>query len=286
MRLQLGAHAIDCTNRTAIMGILNVSDDSPVAHSRVALDGARDRAHDLVRQGAEIIDIGANSTLTASRELTAQEEIDRVVPLIEQLVEDGLVTSLDSWNAEVARAAAGVGVHLLNDVTGFVEPAMVAASAEFSVPGVVIHMRGRPKLHNDADQTYGDIAAEVQGFLLERAADLEGAGAPRPWLDPGFEFGKALGDNLAMFEGLPDLVATGYPVLISASRKGFFGELLGAGNRQDVAGILEATLAFNTLASDAGVHVVRVHDVQPMAQALAVVNGVRQARAEAAASDA
>lgn len=280
MQLHLGEHTIDCTHRTAIMGILNVSDDSPVAHSRVSLEAARERAHELARQGAEIIDIGANSTLTGSRDLTAQEEIDRVVPLIERLVADGLVTSLDSWTPEVARAAGAAGVHLLNDVTGFVDPAMVAASAEFGVPGIVMHMRGRPKHHNEVSQRYDRIAAEVQDFLLARAAELEAAGAPRPWLDPGFEFGKSLDDNLAMFEGLSDLVASGYPVLISASRKGFFGELLGHGNRQDVPGLLEATLAFNTLAAHAGVHVVRVHDVEPMAQALTVVNGIRRARAE------
>jgi dihydropteroate synthase len=280
MQLHLGEHTIDCTHRTAIMGILNVSDDSPVAHSRVALDTARDRAHDLARQGAEIIDIGANSTLTGSRDLTATEEIERVVPLIERLVADGLVTSLDSWNAEVARAAGAAGVHLLNDVTGFGDPAMVAASADFGVPGIIMHMRGRPKFHNDVDQHYDDIAAEVQDFLVGHARELESAGAPQPWLDPGFEFGKPLADNLAMFEGLRALVATGYPVLISASRKGFFGELLGHGNRQDVPGLLEATIAFNTLAADAGVHVVRVHDVEPVAQALSVVNGIRRARAE------
>lgn len=284
MQLQLGPHTIDCTDRTAIMGVLNVSDDSPVVHSRVGLETARARAHELVEQGAEIIDIGANSTLKGTREMTAQEEIERVVPLIERLVEDGLVTSLDSWNADVAQAAGAVGVHLLNDVTGFADPAMIAASAEFGVPGIVMHMRGRPKFHNDVDQRYGDISSEVRDFLLEHAAKLEAAGAPPPWLDPGFEFGKGLANNLAMFEGLSDLVATGYPVLISASRKGFFAELLGHSNRQDVPGLLEATLAFNTLAADAGVHVVRVHDVEPVAQALTVVNGIRRARAQTTAT--
>jgi dihydropteroate synthase len=282
MLLELGPHTIDCTDRTAIMGILNVSDDSPVVHSRVALDAARDRAQKLVRQGAEIIDIGANSTLTGSRELSAEEEIERVVPLIEGLVADGVVTSVDTWNPAVARAAGAAGVHLLNDVTGFVDPAMVAASAEFGVPGIVMHMRGRPKLHNAADQRYTDIATEVQQFLLDRAEQLQAAAAPRPWLDPGFEFGKPLAANLALYEGLRGLVATGYPVLISASRKGFFAELLGHGNQQDIAGLLEATIAFNTLAADAGVHIIRVHDVEPMAQALTIVNGIRRARAESA----
>ncbi|MDA0352290.1 MAG: dihydropteroate synthase [Chloroflexi bacterium] len=280
MELLLGEHTIDCTNRTAVMGILNVSDDSPIGQSIVPASSALDRAVELRRQGAEIVDIGAVSTATGSRELTAQEEIDRVCPAIEAVAAEGIATSVDTWNPEVARAAAAAGVHLLNDVSGFTKPEMVAVAGELGIACAVMHMRGQPAHHYEADQSYADITSEVEAFLLERAAALDAAGAGQVWLDPGFEFGKQLADNLALFGGLRSLVATGRPVLISASRKGFLAELLGHAKRQDVPGLLEATIAFNTLAAYEGVQVVRVHDVEPVAQALAVVNGLRAHLAE------
>lgn len=188
---------------------------------------------------------------------------------------DGIPVTVDSWTAEVARAAAAAGVDGLNDVTGFTDPAMAATAAEFGATPIVMHMRGRPQRHYDTDQRYDDIVPEVRDFLIERASALEAAGTPRPWLDPGFEFGKSLADNLRLFGGLGDLVATGYPVLISASRKGFLAEALGYGKRQDAPGQFEATLAFNVLAASHGVHVVRVHDVEAHAHALRLVGAAR-----------
>jgi dihydropteroate synthase len=285
MQLLLAEHTIDCTDRTAVMGIINVSDDSPIGKSVVPASEALERAAELRRQGAEIVDVGAVSTKTGSRELETQEEIDRICPAIEAIVREGIPTSVDTWNPSVARAAAEAGVHLLNDVSGFVQPEMVAVAGELGLACCVMHMRGKPAHHYEADQSYEDIAAEVQAFLLERVEFLERAGSGQVWLDPGFEFGKQLPDNLALFAGLPKLVATGRPVLISASRKGFLAELLGHRKRQDVEGLLEATIAFNTLAAYEGVHVVRVHDVEPVARALAVVNGVRAHLAERGAED-
>lgn len=275
MELLLGEHTIDCTHRTVVMGILNVSDDSPIGQSIVPASNALDRAIELRRQGAAIVDVGAVSTSTGSRALETQEEIDRVCPVIEAIAGEGIPTSVDTWNPEVARAASEAGVHLLNDVSGFTKRGMVAVAGELGIACAVMHMRGEPAHHYEADQTYEDVASEVLAFLLERADALDAAGAGQVWLDPGFEFGKLLPDNLALFEGLRGLVATGRPVLISASRKGFLGELLGHGKQQDVTGLLEATVAFNTLAAYEGVHVVRVHDVEPVAQALTVVNGLR-----------
>ena len=277
MQLLLGAHTIDCTDRTVVMGILNVSDDSPIGPSIVPAAAAVDRAVELWRQGAAIIDIGAVSTASGARQLDTQEEIDRVCPAIAAVAAEGIPTSVDTWNPAVARAAAEAGVHLLNDVSGFTKPEMIAVAGEFRLACAVMHMRGEPRGHYEVDQTYVDIATEVQSFLEERAAALETAGAGQIWLDPGFEFGKSLSDNLALFHGLRGLVQTGRPVLISASRKGFLAELLGHDKRQDAPGLLEATLAFNTLAAFEGVHVVRVHDVEPIARALAVVNGIRAA---------
>ncbi len=279
MLLQLRDRVIDVTNRTAVMGILNVSDDSPIAFSRVGLDEARVRALQLASEGAEIIDVGAHSTRSNARVLTPEEEAARDVPVIEALVAEGLVVSVDTWTPSVARAAAQAGVHLLNDVTGLTDPAMVEVAAEFGLPACVMHMRGRPQHHREVDQHFEDVNAEVRDFLLDRAHFLAERGVTA-WLDPGFAFGKSADDNLALLEGLPGLVAMGHPVLISASRKGFLAELLGRGDTQDAPGLLEATLAFNVLAANAGVHVVRVHDVGPMVDALAVVNALRAQAAE------
>ena len=275
MLLHLRDRVLDVTDRTAIMGILNVSDDSPIAFSRVSVQAARDRAVELARQGAAIIDIGAHSTRSNAVDLTPDEEAARVVPVIEAAVAEGLLISVDTWTPSVARAAAEAGVHLLNDVTGFTDPAMLAIASEYGIPGCVMHMRGLPKHHREVSQDYDDVNVEVHDFLLERAAALRAARVT-PWLDPGFAFGKSAEDNAALLTGLPALIAEGYPVLISASRKGFLAEYLGRGDTQDAPGLLEATIAFNVLAASAGVHVVRVHDVQPMADALAVVNAIRR----------
>ena len=275
MLLHLRDRVLDVTDRTAIMGILNVSDDSPVAFSRVPVDQARVRALALAEEGADIIDIGAHSTRSYGRDLHPDEEAARVIPVIEAAVAEGLLVSVDTWTPSVARAAAQVGVHLLNDVSGFTDPAMIAVATEFGLPGCVMHMRGRPKHHRDVSQVYDDVNAEVHDFLLARAAELRTAGV-MPWLDPGFAFGKSAADNAALLRGLPALVAEGYPVLISASHKGFLAEFMGRGDRQDAPGLLEATIAFNVLAASAGVHVVRVHDVAPIADALAVVNAIRR----------
>jgi len=281
VRLTLGEHVIDCTDRTAVMGILNVSHDSPVADSVFDPLRALDRAIALQRAGAEIVDVGGVSTTSDGRELSVQEEIDRVCPVIEATVREGIATSVDTWKPQVARAAAEAGVQVLNDVSGLTDPEMIAVAAEFGLPGLVMHMRGRPQHHWDVDQTYEDIATEVREFLLERAGAIEAAGAPRPWIDPGFDFGKSLADNLRLFDGLPGLVATGYPVVISLSRKPMLGELLGFPTRQDVPQIVDATVAANALAAQAGVHIVRVHDVAEVAAGLRIVNELRRRRAEA-----
>jgi len=274
MILRLRDRELDCTNRTAIMGILNVSDDSPVDFSRVAVEQALDRARELAAQGAEIIDIGAHSTATGARDLTAQEEIDRVVPVIEAVVKEGILTSVDTWTPEVARAAAEAGVHLLNDVTGFTDPAMVQVAVDFGLSGCVMHMRGDPKHHREVSQRYEDIEAEVRADLVSRARALEAQGV-QAWLDPGFGFGRDAPDNAALARGLPALVGEGFPVLISASRKGFLAEMMGKPYDQRADGILEATVAFNALAAWMGTHVVRVHDVREVADAVRIVNAVR-----------
>jgi dihydropteroate synthase len=278
LQLHLGEHVIDCTDHTAVMGILNVSYDSPVAQSVFDPREALERAIELHEAGAEIVDVGAHSTRAFARDLDPQEEIERVCPVIEAIQREGIPVSVDTWTPAVARAAAEAGAHLLNDVTGFTNAEMVAVAAEYQLPVVAMHMRGTPKHHYDVDQHYADISTEVEQFLLGQAETLRAAGIGDVWLDPGFAFGKSVEDNLRLLHGLPSLLESGYPVLISASRKGFLAEAIGLEYSQQADGLLEATIAFNTLAASLGVHVVRVHDVAEVARALRVVDAFRQTR--------
>lgn len=283
MQLRLGSQTLDCTHRTHVMGILNVDTDSPVGASVVPVDQAARRADELRRAGASIIDVGAQSTRTGAAEVAPEVEAARVAPVVELLVREGHLVSVDTWTAEVARAAVAAGAHLINDITGGGDPATVEVAAETQTPLLIMHLRGLPQRHREVGHDYADVAAEVRAYLGDRAEAIEAAGVPDVWIDPGFQFGKGLTDNLRMLLDLPNLAALGRPVVISASRKGFLAEMLGHGelrsrDAQGRPGMLEATLAFNTLAAWLGAHVVRVHDVAEVAAALRVSDAARATR--------
>ena len=279
MLIELGGQTLDATDRCHVMGILNVATDSPVADSIVDVGDAPRRAEALRTAGASIIDVGAQSTRTGAAEISVDEEIARVAPVVESLVREGHLISVDTWTADVARAAVAAGAHLINDITG-ADPETVAVAVETKTPIAVMHMRGRPQRHREVEHEYDDVAAEVRVFLDRRAQEIKQAGAPDVWIDPGFQFGRGLDDNLRLLLDLPNLSQLGHPVLISASRKGFLAELLGHGelrshDAQGKPGMLEATVAFNVLAAWLGAHVVRVHDVQEVAWALSVSTAAR-----------
>ncbi|MDE2967428.1 MAG: dihydropteroate synthase [Chloroflexota bacterium] len=279
MLIELGGRTLDATDRCLVMGILNVATDSPVSDSVVDVGDAPRRAETLRAAGADIIDVGAQSTRTGAAEVAPDDEIARVTPVIESLVAEGHLVSVDTWTAPVARAAVDAGAHLINDITG-ADPETVAVAVETNTPIAVMHMRGRPQRHRDVAHEYEDIAIEVREYLDRRAREIETAGAPDVWIDPGFQFGRGLEDNLRLLLDLPHLARLGHPVLISASRKGFLAELLGHGalrshDAQSRPGMLEATIAFNVLAAWMGAHVVRVHDVEEIARALNVSTAAR-----------
>lgn len=278
MQLTIGEHTINCTDRTAVMAILNVDTDSPIAESVVSADAALDRARILRDDGAEIIDVGAHSTRSGGALVSPDEETDRVCPVVETLVREGFVVSVDTWTGSVAQAAAEAGAHIINDVTAGKDPQLVRVAAEWRLPLIIMHMRGQPTRHREVDQRYEEVGAEVRAFLIERVETLSTTGVADLWLDPGFQFGKSADDNLRMLDDLPNLLALGRPVVVSASRKGFLSELLGEGYGQHTPGLLPATLAFNVLAAAAGAHIVRVHDVAEIAAALRIVDAVRARR--------
>ena len=279
MLIELGCQTLDATDRCLVMGILNVATDSPVTNSVVDVGDAPRRADEMRQAGAAIIDVGAQSTRTGAAEVSPDEEIARIAPVIEMLVSEGHLVSIDTWTAPVARAAVDAGAHLINDITG-ADSDTVAVAVETKTPIAVMHMRGRPQRHREVAHEYDDVAVEVRDYLDRRATEIETAGAPDVWIDPGFQFGRGLDDNLRLLLDLPNLARLGHPVLISASRKGFLAEMLGHGelrshDAQGRPGMLEATIAFNVLAAWMGAHVVRVHDVAEVARALNVSEAAR-----------
>lgn len=279
MLIELGGQTLDATDQCLVMGILNVATDSPVSDSVVDVGDAPRRAAALREAGAAMIDVGAQSTRTGAAQVSADQEIARVVPVIESLVAEGHLVSVDTWTAAVARAAVAAGAHLINDITG-ADPETVEVAVETKTPIAVMHMRGRPQRHREVAHQYEDVATEVREYLGGRASEIEAAGAPAVWIDPGFQFGRGLDDNLRLLLDLPNLATLGHPVLISASRKGFLAEMLGHGalrshDAQGRPGMIEATIAFNVLAAWMGAHVVRVHDVEGVARALNVSTAAR-----------
>lgn len=256
-----------------VMGILNVTPDSfsdGGSHEDPAAAVAwGERLH---AEGARILDVGGESTRPGAVELAEAEELARVRPVISRLQAEDVAISIDTRHAAVAAACIEAGAVIINDVTGFRDPAMVELAASCDAGLVIMHMLGTPETMQQAPR-YDDVVGEVGGFLLAQATVLEAAGVERSRIaiDPGIGFGKTLEHNLALLAGLPRLVELGYPVCVGASRKRFIGELSGEPDaKARVGGSIAAALA----AAAAGALVLRVHDVAPTVQALAVAAAI------------
>lgn len=264
------------------MGIVNVTPDSFYGGGRAAtLEGALALARRLIADGADLLDVGGESTRPGARPIAASEERARVVPVVAALRRETAVPiSIDTTKAEVAAAALAAGADMVNDVSaGRFDPAMLPLVAERGAAVVLMHMQGTPATMQEAP-AYDDVVAEVAEFLAARAAAARAAGvaAARIWIDPGIGFGKRPEHNLALLAHLERLTAQGYPVLVGASRKAFLGTLTG----DAVEGRLAASLAAAVLAVSHGARVVRVHDVAATRRALAVADAVlRVARGQA-----
>ena len=250
------------------MGILNVTADSFSDGGRW-LDPARALDHALAMRadGADFIDVGAESTRPGAEPVPADVELARVTPVVEALARAGVRVSVDTMKPEVMRAAIGAGCAVINDVNGFRAPGAVEAVAAADVGLVVMHMQGVPRTMQEAP-SYGDVVAEVRNFLAERASLLQSAGVARHRiaLDPGFGFGKMRMHNVALFRGLPQLAALGYPLLVGVSRKRMIGDFTGRAVDERVAGSVAAALA----ALEYGARILRVHDVRETVDAINV----------------
>jgi dihydropteroate synthase len=274
--LHCGARALDLS-QPRVMGILNVTPDSfsdGGRHARLAEALAHARA--MVAEGADLIDVGGESTRPGAAAVSVEEEIRRVVPVVEALAAELPVPiSVDTSKPEVMRAAVRAGATLVNDVAALRGPGALETAAALGVPVCLMHMQGEPRTMQ-RDPRYGDVVGEVAAFLAQRIAACEQAGIPRGRLlvDPGFGFGKTLAHNLALLRGLPALGALGVPVLVGLSRKSMIGALLGDA---PVGERLHGSVAAALLAVERGAAIVRVHDVAPTVQALRIWAGVRDA---------
>ena len=245
------------------MGVLNVTPDSFSDGGRY-LDPELAAAHGLalVAEGADVVDVGGESTRPGAGPVDEAEERRRVVPVIEALAPSVRV-SVDTRSAAVAEAAVAAGATLVNDVSASLWP----AAAEVGAGWVAMHMRGEPVTMQEAPR-YDDVVAEVGAFLQERAAQARAAGVEEVWIDPGIGFGKTLEHNLALLRSLDRLVAGGVPVVVGASRKGSLGQLTGGAPVDDR---LEASVATAVWAVEQGAAMVRVHDVAATVRALALL---------------
>ena len=254
-----------------VMGVLNVTPDSFSDGGRY-LDVARAVAHgeQLLAEGADIVDVGGESTRPGAAPVDADEECRRVLPVVEALA--GRVrVSIDTSKAEVAHAAVAAGATLVNDVSASLAP----VAAELGVGWVAMHRRGDPASMQD-DPQYDDVVAEVRDQLVAWAEDARRLGVSEVWIDPGIGFGKTLDHNLALLGRLDALVSTGLPVVVGTSRKSSLGRLLAASDGVDAVPVddrLEGSIATATWAMAQGAAMVRVHDVRPTVQARAVVAG-------------
>lgn len=274
MRLDMRGRVLDLTSRPGIMGILNVTPDSFYDGGRYArADDAIAHARVLAEEGADIIDVGGESTRPGSEVVTAAEEIERVGPVIERISREiDIAVSIDTMKAEVARAMLDLGAHMINDVSGFMcDSNMAEVAAESGVPVVLMHMRGTPRdmqQHTD----YIDLVGEVKRELMKRVAAAEAAGVAEGniIIDPGIGFAKTAEQSAELVARIDEFVEMGYPVLLGTSRKSFIGKFLGL----EAEDRLEATIATCIWAVLKGVKIVRVHDVGPVARAVNMVRAV------------
>ncbi len=247
------------------MGVLNVTPDSFSDGGRW-LDPDAAVAHGLamVAEGADVIDVGGESTRPGAEPVAEDEEARRVLPVVEALAPHVRV-SVDTRRAGVAEKAVAAGATFVNDVSASLE----RVAAEAGVGWVAMHMRGEPRTMQAAPE-YGDVVAEVRAFLVERAERARDAGVAEVWIDPGIGFGKTTAHNLSLLRELRSLVATGWPVLVGASRKTFLGRVTAEPDGPPVPpdDRLEASLAAAVWAVDRGAAMVRVHDVRPTVQAV------------------
>mgnify|MGYP000868644433 CR=1 FL=1 len=263
--------------RTLVMGIVNVTPDSFFDGGLLSgADAARDHAAGLVRDGADILDVGGESTRPGADPVSPDEELRRVLPAVEALAPLKAPISVDTYHAETARRALALGAVMVNDITALRgDPEMAGLIAASGCPCVLMHMQGEPRTMQQAPR-YEDVVDDIRAFFDERLAFAAAAGIREEqiWLDPGFCFGKTVDQNLLLLRRLGEFHCFGRPLLLGVSNKSTIGAVLGA----EVNDRTEGTAAAVALAAAAGAHCVRVHDVRAMARVVRVCDAVTRGR--------
>ncbi len=274
----------DLDGRPRVMGVLNVTPDSFSDGGRyLEPRAALQHAQRMIDEGADLIDVGAESTRPGSAPVPAAEQWRRLEPVLRGLAALEVAVSVDTASADVARRALAAGADVINDVAALGDPDMAKVVADAGAGLVLMHMRGTPATMQQ-NPRYDDVVAEVRAWLAGRAAAARAAGieAERIALDPGIGFGKTLSHNLALIAGLPALRAAGHPLLVGLSRKRFIGVVLDTG----IEGRLEGGLAAGAVAVYAGADILRTHDVQATVRAARMAAALRAHRREREPSDA
>jgi len=271
---RVGERAFDCSERTLVMGIVNVTPDSFSDGGRFLLPVYAVRhAQQLLADGADIVDVGGESTRPGSDPVGTDEELSRVIPVIRRLVEESprAVISIDTRKAAVAAAALAEGAAIVNDVSAGADPGMFDVVREAGAGIVLMHMKGEPKTMQQAP-VYEDVVGEVHEYLRERveAAAFAGIDPERIAIDPGIGFGKELEDNLELLRRIDAFLDLARPVLVGPSRKRFIGAILDLPEDQRAEGTVGAV---SWLVSH-GAHVVRVHDVKETVRAVRVIDAI------------
>ncbi|MFQ5823321.1 MAG: dihydropteroate synthase [bacterium] len=255
---------LDLTSRTHIMGIINCTPDSFYSASRnYESKSAIGLGIQMVREGADILDIGGESTRPGSESVSAEEELRRITPVIEGLLDEvDVPLSIDTYKSIVAERAFELGVHILNDISALnFDPELGGLAARFDVPVILMHIKGRPK-EMQKNPTYFDVINEIYEYFENRIRYALDQGIKREMiiLDPGIGFGKRVKDNYEIIKRLKEFTALGCPILVGPSRKSFIGKVLNLPSEET----LEGTLAAGTAAILKGAHILRVHDVKEM----------------------
>jgi dihydropteroate synthase len=273
VQLRCGSTLLDLT-RPKVMGVLNVTPDSFSDGGRyLRLGPALEHAEAMIQGGAAIIDVGGESTRPGAAGVSVEEELRRVIPVVEHLARAGrAVICVDTSSPEVMHAAAAAGATLINDVRGLQRPGALAAAAESGCAVCVMHMQGEPQTMQHRPR-YEDVVAEVKQYLQGRVAACEAAGIGRDRIviDPGFGFGKTVAHNLALVRQLPDFVSLRLPVLMGMSRKSTITAITGRPGANDLAG----SVALAVAAVLRGAHIIRAHDVAETVDALKIAHAVQ-----------
>ena len=271
--MQCGKFTLDFS-RTLIMGVLNVTPDSFSDGGQFFdVDKAVAHAKKMVAEGADIIDIGGESTRPSSEPVSEEEEIQRVLPVIESLVKDSNVPlSIDSCKPKVVDVCCQGGASMINDVTGLRNDEMVRVAASHDVPVVVMHMQGQPK-SMQANPVYDDVVQDIKHFFQQQIKKAKEAAITKIILDPGIGFGKTVEHNLQLLQHAQTFTTLGCPLLIGASRKSFLGKITG----READERLEESLAANTAAILHGANIIRVHDVKEAKRAAQIADAIKNA---------